>query len=191
MAEIALSCWQNIKAGSRIIADDGKSITAQAVVIDLENNVSVSIEVRRRVTKKDGTRYSDDMVNTTANAACSIALRNAVFRVVPQALIRPVYERAKRVAVGDAKSLVAQRSGVVARLKQMGVEESRIFSAVGAAKIEDIDQDRLSVLIGFGTAIKDGETTIEEAFPAPVEAPRPIFPTAAPAVEVHPEGGTK
>ena len=56
MAEIALASYQHVKAGSRIIADDGKFIVAQAVVHDLENNVSVSIEVRRRVTsKKRGT----------------------------------------------------------------------------------------------------------------------------------------
>ena len=42
LAEIALASYQHVKAGSRIIGDDGKFITAQAVVHDLENNVSVS-----------------------------------------------------------------------------------------------------------------------------------------------------
>ena len=104
MAEIALASYQHVKAGSRIIADDGKFIVAQAVVHDLENNVSVSIEVHRRVTSKSGARYSDDMIAVTGNAACSIALRNAVFRVVPRALITPIYEAAKRVAVGDVRA---------------------------------------------------------------------------------------
>lgn len=92
MAEIALASYQHVKAGSRIVGDDGKFITAQAVVHDLENNVAVSIEVRRRVTTKEGRRFGDDMIAVTGNAACSIALRNAVFRVVPRALISPVYE---------------------------------------------------------------------------------------------------
>jgi len=52
MAEIALASYQHVKAGSRIINDDGKFLTAQAVVHDLENNVAVSIEVQRRVTGK-------------------------------------------------------------------------------------------------------------------------------------------
>ena len=92
MAEIALSCFQNIKAGARIIANDGKTITAQGVCHDLQNNVCVSVEVRRRITYKSGRTYSDDMQVVTGNAACSIALRNATLKVVPAALVKPIYE---------------------------------------------------------------------------------------------------
>ena len=191
MAEIALASYQHVKAGSRIINDDGKFLTAQAVVHDLENNVAVSIEVRRRVTSKSGARYSDDMIAVTGNAACSIALRNAVFRVVPRALITPVYEAAKRVAVGDVKSLTTKRAQIIARLKQMGAKDAAILAAVGADKIEDIDLARLEVLIGLGTAIKDGEITLETAFPgaAPKEDGKPIFkdePKPAPAAVEQP-----
>ena len=188
MAEIALASYQHIKAGSRIIADDGKFIVAQAVVHDLENNVAVSIEVRRRVTSKSGARYSDDMIAVTGNAACAIALRNAVFRVVPRALITPVYEAAKRVAVGDVKSLTSKRAQIIARLKQMGAKDINILAAVGADKIEDIDLAKLEVLIGLGTAIKDGETTLENAFPGanPKEESKPIFKEETKAVEPVP-----
>lgn len=188
MAEIALASYQHVKAGSRIIADDGKFLTAQAVVHDLENNVAVSIEVRRRVTSKSGARYSDDMIAVTGNAACSIALRNAVFRVVPRALITPVYEAAKRVAVGDVKSLTSKRAQIIARLKQMGAKDANILAAVGADKIEDIDLARLEVLIGLGTAIKDGEITLETAFPGanPKEEGKPIFKEETKAAEPVP-----
>jgi len=176
MAEIALASYQHVKAGSRIIADDGKFIVAQAVVHDLENNVAVSIEVRRRVTNKRGERFSDDMIAVTGNAACSIALRNAVFRVVPRALINPVFDAAKRVAVGDVKSLTTKRSQVLGRLKQMGAKDSAILAAVGAEKVEDIDLDKLEILIGLGTSIKDGEVSLEEAFPgAQKNEGRPVF----------------
>jgi hypothetical protein len=189
MAEIALASYQHVKAGSRIINDDGKFLTAQAVVHDLENNVAVSIEVRRRVTGKSGNRFSDDMIAVTGNAACSIALRNAVFRVVPRALITPVYEAAKRVAVGDVKSLTSKRAQIIARLKQMGAKEAAILAAVGAEKIEDIDLAKLEVLIGLGTAIKDGETTLETAFPGAVPATdgKPIFKEETKAAPATPE----
>ena len=188
MAEIALASYQHVKAGSRIINDDGKFITAQAVVHDLENNVAVSIEVRRRVTSKSGARYSDDMIAVTGNAACSIALRNAVFRVVPRALITPVYEAAKRVAVGDVKSLTTKRAQIIARLKQMGAKDANILAAVGADKIEDIDLAKLEVLIGLGTAVKDGEITLETAFPGtnPKEEGKPIFKEETKAVDSVP-----
>jgi hypothetical protein len=127
------------------------------------------------------------MIAVTGNAACSIALRNAVFRVVPRALITPVYEAAKRVAVGDVKSLTTKRAQIIARLKQMGAKDAAILAAVGADKIEDIDLARLEVLIGLGTAIKDGEITLETAFPgaSPKEEGKPIFKDA-PKPEVTP-----
>jgi len=186
MAEIALASYQHVKAGSRIINDDGKFIVAQAVVHDLENNVAVSIEVRRRVTNKRGERFSDDMIAVTGNAACSIALRNAVFRVVPRALINPVVESAKRVAVGDVKSLTAKRSQVLARLKQMGAKETSILSSVGAEKVEDIDLAKLEILIGLGTSIKDGEVSLEDAFPTAVQESKPIFAKREIQAEIPP-----
>lgn len=178
LAEIALASYQHVKAGSRIIGDDGKFITAQAVVHDLENNVSVSIEVKRRVTTKDGKRFGDDMIAVTGNAATSIALRNAVFRVVPRALINPVYDAARRVAVGDQKSLVDKRARTVEWLSKKGVTLDRVLAAVGAAKLEDINLDQLETLKGLGTSIKDGELSVEEAFPIPGQSdePKPTGP---------------
>ena len=170
MAEIALSSFQNIRAGARKIGDDGKTVTVQGVCHDLQNNVCVSVEVQRRVTTKEGRRYSDDMVNMTCNAACSIALRNAVFRVVPLALVKPIYEAAKRVAVGDAKTLVTRRADAVAHFMKMGVEKSRIFAAVGVKSLEDVGLEHLEILIGYANAIKDGDASIDETFPAATHA---------------------
>lgn len=180
MAEIALACYQHIKAGSRIISDDGKFITAQACVHDLENNVAIAIEVQRRVTNRDGKRYSDDMIATTGNAACSIALRNATFRVVPRALITPVYEAAKKVAVGEVKSLTVKRAKVIDRLKHAGATEDRIFAAVGVTKAEEIDLEKLETLIGLGTGMKEGTISLEEAFPGPEAKEQPESPKFKP-----------
>lgn len=193
MAEIALTCYQHVKAGARIVNDDGSFVTAQAVVMDIENNVSVSVEVRRRITTKEGRRYSDDMIAVTCNAACSIALRNAVFRVVPLALVKPVYEAAKQVAVGDVKSLVKRRAEVVEKLIKMGAVKERIFAAVDVPNIEGIDVAKLETLIGFGVALRDNDITLEDAFPGEKEAEGLVIPPAPekPAKEqFHPPTGT-
>lgn len=164
MAEIALSTYQNLRAGARVISDDGKVITAQGVCHDLENNVSISVEVKRRVTNKKGQRYSDDMVVMTGNAACAIALRNATFRVVPLALVKPVYEQAKRVAIGDAKTLATRRADALGHFAKMGVDKDKVFRTLGVKAAEDIGLEELETLIGYATAIKDGETSVDEVF---------------------------
>lgn len=174
MAEIALSTYQNLRAGARVISDDGKVITAQGVCHDLENNVSISVEVKRRVTNKKGQRYSDDMVVMTGNAACAIALRNATFRVVPLALVKPVYEQAKRVAIGDAKTLATRRADALAHFSKMGVDKEKVFRTLGVKAAEDIGLEELETLIGYATAIKDEDTTIDEVF-ATEKAAAPKF----------------
>ena len=175
MAEIAISCFQNLRAGARVIADDGKVITSQGVCHDLENNVCISVEVKRRVTNKEGKRYSDDMVVMTGNAACSIALRNATFRVVPLALVKPIYEAAKKVAIGDAKTLVDRRAGALAHFTKMGVDKARVFGVLGVKALEDIGLEHLEILIGLANAIKEGDTTVDEAFPVDAK-PAPDAP---------------
>lgn len=173
LAEIALSCYQHLRAGSRIIDDDGKFITAQSVVHDLENNTCIAIEVKRKVTTRDGRRYSDDMIATAGNAACSIALRNATFRVVPTALIKPVYEAAKSLAIGDAKSLVQRRAAALERFAKLGVSKEQVCAVLGIRSVEDIQLEHLETLFGYHTAIRDGETTIDAVFnPQKEESPK-------------------
>lgn len=191
MAEIAISCFQNLRAGARVIADDGKQITAQGVCHDLQNNVCISVEIKRRVTKQNGARYSDDMVVMTGNAACAIALRNATFKVVPLALVRPVYEAAKRTAIGDSKTLVERRSLAVDHFIKMGIAKEKIFAAIQVKSIEDITLEHLETLQGFRTAIKDGETSIDEVFNT---KPTPSTAGIAAAVDgpaQNAEGGSK
>jgi hypothetical protein len=187
LAEIALSCYQHLRAGSRIIEDDGKFITAQGVVHDLENNVVISIEVKRRVTSKTGQRYSDDMIATTGNAACSIALRNAAFRVIPMALIKPVYDAAKKLAIGDSKSLVQRRAGSIDHFAKLGISKEKVCESLGVRSVDDIQLDHLEILIGYATAIKDGDVSVDDIFnPKPDASTAPKTPTINPYSEPEP-----
>jgi len=165
LAEIINSAWQNIRSAARIIGNDRKTITAQAICHDLENNVSITIEVKRRITDKNGKTYTEDMQVVTGNAACSIALRNAIFKVIPMAYTKEIYEQVKRVAAGDVSTLADRRIKALKHFKDMGVGYDRIYSVLGVQSDVDIDQDGLLKLIGLANALRDGDTTLEEAFP--------------------------
>ncbi len=164
MAEIAISCFGNIKAGARVIANDGKTITAQGFCHDLENNVAVSVEVKRRITDKAGKTYSEDMQVVTGNAACAIAFRNAAYKVVPMALIKPVYEAAKKCAVGDLKTLADRRTAALKYFATLGVNEKQVLGYLGKSAVDGIDLGDVENLIGLSTSIKEGSTTVDEAF---------------------------
>jgi hypothetical protein len=183
LAEIALACWGNISAASRVVADDGKFVTSQGVAWDMEKNIRISKETKRRVTNREGRRFSDDMVAVTGNAACSISLRNAIVSVIPGIIIKDVYEAAKKVAAGSAATLGSRRVAAMAKFKEMGVDESRVFSALGVKGLEDINLEKITILIGLYNAIQDKETTIEEAFPTlTVKSPTVAGVTGKPAV---------
>ena len=177
LAEIAVLCFGNIRAGSRVIANDGRKITSQGMCHDLQNNTMISMEVQRRIVDRKGRTYSDDMQIVTGNAANAIAFRNAAFKIVPGALVKVVYDAAREAAVGNITTLSEKREKIFARFAQMGVERDRVLAAVDKPTIEDVDLATLEILIGIGTAIKDGDTTLDEAFPArrdaESEAPRP------------------
>lgn len=165
LAEIALSCWGNCVADADVLYEDDRFIYAMGQCRDLENNVSVRIKVRRRITCKNGDRFNDDMIAVTANAACAIAFRNATFKIVPGAYIAPVFRRCKQVAVGEMKSLANKRAEVIGRISQFGVDEKRVLGVLGRKSIDEVTFDDVAMLIGLGTAIRDGDTTVEEAFP--------------------------
>lgn len=164
LAEIVCSTYGNIRSGARVIANDGKTITAQGICHDLETNNCVTVEVKRRITDKQGRPFSEDMQVVTGNAACAIAFRNAVFKVIPSALVSEVYDRAKEVARGTAETLVARRDKAISYFKGLGVTEKQICDVLEVLKIEDIDLDKLATLTGFKTAIKNQESTVKEIF---------------------------
>jgi hypothetical protein len=112
-AEIVGNTYGNMRFGARVIDEGQEFITAQGVAHDLENNVCVTTEVRRRITTSQNKRYGADMIAVTANAACLIALRNAIFKAVPFSLAKAIYEQAKKVAVGNATTLIERRGKMI------------------------------------------------------------------------------
>lgn len=164
LAEIVCSSYGNIRAGSRVIANDGKTITAQGICHDLETNNSVTVEVRRKITDRNGKTFNEDMQVVTGNAACAIAYRNAVFKVVPAALCQDIYDKAREVARGTAETLVKRRDKALEYFRGLKVTDAQICEVLGIKKVEDVDLDKLSTLTGMKAAIKNGEATVQSLF---------------------------
>ena len=172
MAEIIASAWGNLRVQTRIIGNDGKTITAQGVCHDRETNMAVSVEVKRRITNKDGKTFSEDMQVVTGNAASAIAFRNAVLKVVPKAVTKKVISEVKEVAMGKAIDLVTSRQNCLSNYAKIGVTDKMIFEYFGISKIEEIDKEMIFELKATWNAIKEGTTTVQESFIAPIEERR-------------------
>lgn len=165
LAEIVASAWGNMRVQAGATDHDDRYITARGEAWDVETNVAVGFEVRRRITGKNGKTYNDDMIVVTGNAAASIALRNAVFKAVPSAYWRPIYQECRRVIAGDVRTFHARRDDMLKAFNVMGVTTDRLIASLGLKGVLDLTLDHMVTLTGVFNALKDGETTIEEAFP--------------------------
>ena len=183
MAEVIINAWGNSRAGARIVNDAGDFITAQAVFHDLEANVALTYEVQRRIVDKNGRRFKPDMIGVTANAACSIALRNAVLKGVPKAYWDGIYKKARALVAGDIQSLGSKRANALKEFVIFGITEAQILEKLGRAGVADINTDDLVLLFGMLTAIKDGDTTPEQAFAVDGEEAKTVKPSAKPELQ--------
>lgn len=167
LAKIIIQSWGNFRGEARVIDTDAKNVICQAVAFDLESNVAIKVEVKRSILTKTG-RMSEDMIVVTGNAGNSIALRNAIFAVIPKAVTDKVYREAMKTITGDisdATKLLKRRKQVFDGLQNTySLTEAEILKAVGKAAIDHVTGDDIVVLIGIGQAIKDGDTTVDEVF---------------------------
>lgn len=164
LAEVMTYAWGNLRADADIVAEDRTHVTAMGTCFDVERNIAVRVRVKRRITDRHGRRYNEDMIGVTANAAISIALRNAVFKVVPMAFVRRIYGAARKASLGEAGTITQKRQKALEWFANAGVKDAQVFDVLGVKGLDDIGEDELITLRGFVTALKDGDTTIEQVF---------------------------
>ena len=164
LAEIIGQQWGNNRASAQIVSidRDNKMIVAEGIFHDLESNSAVKTTVQRRISKRDGKIYSDDMINVVSAAACSIARRNAILAGVPKGVWRKALEAAEQIIRGDVKTLTERRDAAIKAFAHFGISPDQIFGVLGIKGIDDVDLDALVDLRGMFSALKNGELTVEE-----------------------------
>ena len=184
MAEIVGACFGNLRVGSMLVEMTPRHVKARGFAHDLETNFASTSEVIESTVNKQGQPFSERMRVVVAKAALSKARRDATFSVVPRALCKPIERAAREAAVGDAMTLEKRRARIIQWIAHIGIEPERVFSALEISGPDDITAELLATLTGLRTAIKDGDVTIEEAFP-PIASttPSPAAAAAAKAAE--------
>lgn len=200
MAEIVAASYGNIRAGSRTIEKTDRYVKAQGVCHDLEKNVYAAIETTESTVTKDGVPFSERMRVVVEKATNSKAYRDAIFKVVPRAFIKNAYEQAKKVAAGGSASIEQRRDKVRQWLGSIKMPEERVFAALGVKGWSDVGVEHMLIITGLKTAIKDGDISVQDAFPdnnpakpkvneggfLPKEQ-KPFIPTESPPQEVAAE----
>lgn len=124
-------------------------------------------------------------------AAVSIALRNAIFRVVPRPFVEELEKAARAVVKGDVKTFNVRRDAAIAWFAdKQTVKVDRILKALERNKVEDITGDDLVTMTGWKTSLLEGHAKVDEIFPIEIEAAKPAFPQPAKVTPQEPTDGS-
>jgi hypothetical protein len=167
LAEVAVLAWGNcvVEVIEEPIGPKDRTAKCYAMVRDLESNVNIRIPRITRITKRDGTRYGDDMIVQAQNAGVSFAYRNAAFRMIPRAFIDVLYREAMAVAAGDVKDMVTARKDMVSAFEKLGVPPDRLYESLGVAGIDDIAIEHIGGMRGLYEDLRAKRLTVDQAFP--------------------------
>jgi hypothetical protein len=188
LAEIVGACYGNLRVGSTVVEITPRHVTTRGYAHDLESNYASASEVIESTVDKSGNPYSERMRTVVAKAALAKARRDATFVVVPRALCKPLEERSRQIAIGDGTTLAKRRAAVMGWINKLGIPTERVFAALGIKGEEDIGLDQLTTLTGLKTSIKDGEVTVDEAFPLPGDTKKAAKPDWEHVLENQPAG---
>jgi len=162
MAEVMAYAWRNIAYAGNILSTDGDRVIAEGVAVDLERNNPVRITASRSIVKRNGQRYSDEMIEKAAATAQSIAIRNAILKVIPGIFVRRVLEHAKTVAArGD---IGQRRDQMLKHFRSLHVTDDEVVRFLGYERVDQISVDDILRLRGIAAAIRDEETTTDAVF---------------------------
>lgn len=178
LAEIIAASYGNLYTRVQLVDVGERIVTVRGIAWDTEKNQRVEQEVSRSIWGKKG-RYGDSLIQTTIAAASSIALRNAIFRVVPRAFVNRILAKAREVARGDVKTLDRRRADAIEHLAKNGIEKGRVLAFLGRDGVADITLDDLLHLRHALNTVRSGEATYNDVFPAvekdiPEPAPKPV-----------------
>lgn len=173
LARILAQQWGNLRCESGILSADATHVKSYAIAFDLETNYATRKIVEKPIIKKDGTRYSQDMIAVAGAAAAAIAYRNAVLEVIPQAVSDEVYEAAERKVIGNLSKedrLISKRKEMLTIFKDTyKVTEDQILKYFGVRSADQLDPHKVKELIDMNNAFTDGTLNIDDVFSLPTD----------------------
>lgn len=170
LAKILAQEFGNMRIENRVVGYDSTHVTCEATCFDLEKNFAIRTQIKKSIVGNSG-RFSEDMCVITGNAGNAIALRNAIFAIIPKAVVDKVYNSARATITGDIsdeQKLTARRTAIFAGFKEgypdLKITDEDICKSVGKQSIAHITSEDILVLIGYENAFKHGEMKAAEVF---------------------------
>lgn len=184
LAKIVAQQYGNMRIENRVVGYDDTHVTCEAVCFDLEKNFAIRTTIKKSIVGNSG-RFSADMQTIIGNAGNAIALRNAIFAVIPANIIKKVYDAAMEASVGklsDPNELIKRRTLCIDFFKNsypdLNLTDEEIAKAVGKVSINHLTKDDLITLLGYEESMKQGECSPIDVFRPQINNSRNAKPNA-------------
>lgn len=163
--EIIMSTWGNLRCATRVVGEVGNSIVVEAAVHDMQSNVAYQAQVSKPIVGKRGNRYPDALIDTMIAAASSVALRNALIRVIPRSIVDAVCRKADDKAVPVAQQDAILRGALAKLQSAYGITEPMVRAALGIGEDVAFTHDHIVTIVKMGISLRDGDMTPDDIWP--------------------------
>jgi len=165
-AESIANRWTNSAYGCELVSEDDESALIAGVFLDYENNTRhvVQARVSKFYKKRNGqvVQHTPDRFDTVIKANQSKVLREVILRSLPAGLKKEYENKVRRILKAD--SITNIRNSLMERIETLNISVELIETCRGKA-IKDMKKEELTEIVGLTNAIRDGEVSINEAFP--------------------------
>lgn len=180
LAKIMAREFGNMRVENRVVGYDKTHVTCEATAFDLEKNYAIRTTIKKSLLTSLGGRVSEDMAVIIGNAGNAVALRNAVFAILPKQVVDKVYTAVREKIAGklsDENALTAARAKMIEHVKNTypsyAFTDEEIASAFGKQSISHLTKDDIIDFAGIETAIKSGDISVESVFRPGMAQPKP------------------
>jgi hypothetical protein len=163
-AEIITYCWEHIRVESRVSLVGETKLTCEAVAWDMEKNISVRKTVDRKIVDKYGKKYKEDMIIMTGNAGCAIAERNAIFKLIPPAVLKNTMDKIKKKAMEGFGDLEKSRSSALKYFEDNGIPAEYVLAKVDKRRITELTEEDIFVLRSLISSAKESSKDLKAYF---------------------------
>lgn len=165
-ARIVAYSWGNSTAVARVVGCDRQNAHLQGVFHDLQTNFRIGIEMDWPVQAphNDTPERWLDQMNLAKRGGAAVALRSAIFNVIPLVLFQDIAEDAKKIAIGEGKTFLESRNAAVSACKALGINQEQIYRTLEVGGLESITTDHLIYLHALLQSIKDGTNSVVDLF---------------------------
>lgn len=181
LAKIMAREFGNMRVENRVVGYDKTHVTCEATAFDLEKNYAIRTTIKKSLLTSLGGRVSEDMAVIIGNAGNAVALRNAVFAVLPKQVVDKVYQAVREKVSGklsDENALTAAKSKMIEHIRaaypSYNFTDEEIAGAFGKQSLSHLTKDDVIDFIGIENAIKSGDISVESIFRPSMAQPKPL-----------------